>query len=268
MASKPNGKRIGESLAYRRSTEIEPFVPIVILSFLFFGGAGLYLRAHNPPAVTITDRIAQFQDTRFILEERSAPPRADKPKPRAKPEKTIPEEPVDLTEKPVLAQEKEDIVQPPPDQKSPETVRRIYGLKKVYSTGIGASGDAADAIIGKKGNTLDTGIDTVTATQSDLRSVPVSITTVTSYPRLSSQVKPEYTKEMLQNRIEGVIRVKVLVDVDGRVKKAVVLDDLGFGSKEKVAEACFRMTFEPARRGEEPVSVWIMMRIRFEMLQG
>ena len=73
---------------------------------------------------------------------------------------------------------------------------------------------------------------------------------------------------MLENRVEGVVRVKVLVDIDGKVKQAVVLDDLGFGSKEKVAEACFKMLFEPALRGNEPVSVWIMIKFRFEMLDG
>lgn len=79
-------------------------------------------------------------------------------------------------------------------------------------------------------------------------------------------MKPEYTKEMLENQVEGVVRVEVLVDVDGKVKRAIVLDDLGYGSKEKVSEAYFKMTFEPARRGDEPVSVRIMIRFRFEML--
>jgi len=245
------------------------FLPVMLLSLLFFGAGGYYLRTNNPPPQTIIEQISQARQTRFIIDEPKPQPKVEKPKPPPLEEKkeVVKEEPVDLTEEPLLNQQKDEIVEetPPPEVKP---VRRVYGLKKVYSMGIGASGSAADAIIGKRGNTLDTGIDTVTATDADLKGTPVSITTVTVQPRVKKQIKPEYTKEMIQNRVEGVVRVKVMVDIDGRVKRAIVLDDLGYGSKEKVAEACFRMLFEPAMRGEEPVSTWILIKFRFEMLEG
>ncbi|MBN1578653.1 MAG: energy transducer TonB [Chitinispirillaceae bacterium] len=245
------------------------FMPVMAMSLLLFGAGGYYLHTHNPPPVTIADRISRLQQTRFIIEERKVEPKIEKPKPPAeKKEEAVKEEPIDLTKKPLLNREKDEIVETPPQEQVKRPPRRVYGLKKVYSTGIGASGSAADAIIGKRGNTLDTDIDTITATESDLKSVPVSITTVTTQPRIKSQVKPEYTKEMLENRIEGIIRVKMLIDIDGKVKRVVVLDDLGFGSKEKVSEACFKMVFEPARRGDKPVSVWIPFKFRFEMLDG
>ena len=245
------------------------FLPVILISFLFFGAGGWYLHTHNPPPVTIEEQMAKMQQTRFIIEEKKPEPKIEPPKPPVKKkEEPIKEEPIDLTKKPLLNQKRDEIVEMPPPEPVKKPPRRVYGLKKVYSMGIGAGGSAADAIIGKRGNTLDTDIDTITATESDLRSAPVSITTVTTQPRIKQQVKPEYSKEMLENRVEGVVRVKVLVDIDGKVKQAVVLDDLGFGSKEKVAEACFKMLFEPALRGNEPVSVWIMIKFRFEMLDG
>ncbi|MBN1306869.1 MAG: energy transducer TonB [Chitinispirillaceae bacterium] len=255
--------------AGRNGGDRDFFMPVMAASLLFFGAAGYYLHTHNPPPATIAEQISRLQQTRFIIEKRKPEPRIEKPKqPAEKKEEAVAEEPIDLTKKPLLKQEKDDIVETPPQEQVKRPPRRVYGLKKVYSTGIGASGSAADAIIGKRGNTLDTDIDTITATESDLRAAPVSITTVTSQPRIKSQVKPEYTKEMLENSVEGVVRVKVLVDIDGKVKQAVVLDDLGYGSKEKVAEACFKMLFAPAFRGEEPVSVWIMIKFRFKMLDG
>jgi len=251
----------------RRLGERDFFSPVMAATVLVFAGIGWYLRTHNPPPVSIEERMSRIQQTRFIINEPKPVPKVEKPKPAAKEKKAepLPEEPIDLTKKPLLNQEK-DIIEdtPPPEKKKP--VRRVYGLKKVYSMGIGASGGAGDAIIGKRGNTLNTDIDTITATESDLKSPPVSITRVTTAPRPKKMVKPEYTKEMLEARVEGVVRVKVLVDTDGRVKQAVVLDDLGYGSKAKVAEACFKSLFEPAMIGDEPVSTWIMIKIRFAML--
>jgi periplasmic protein TonB len=254
----------------RRLSERDFFAPLMTVMLLLFGGVGLYLRTHNPPPVTISEQMSKMQQTRFIINEPKPLPKIEKPKPAPKEEKKeepLPDEPIDLTQKPLLNQDK-DIIEEPPPEPVKKKVRRVYGLKKVYSTGIGAAGGAADAIIGKRGNTLNADIDTITATESDLKSPPVSITRVTTPPRTKSMVKPEYTKEMLEARVEGVVRVKVLVDTDGRVKQAVVLDDLGYGSKQKVAEACFKSLFVPAMIGDEPVSTWIMIKIRFTMLPG
>jgi len=248
------------------------FMPVMVASLLLFSGIGYYLRTHKPLPVTIEERLSSLQQTHFIIDDRKPEPKVERPKPPAvKNAETVKEESIDLTGQPVLKQQKDEIGETPPLpslQQVKQPPRRVYGLKKVYSTGIGATGNVADAIIGKRGNTLATDIDTITATESDLKAVPVAITTVTEPPRIKVPIKPEYTKEMLENRIEGVIRVKMLIDVDGRVKQAIVLDDLGFGSKEKVAEACFKMVFEPARRGDQPVSVWIPFKFRFEMLNG
>ena len=241
----------------------------MLLSLLFFGWSGWYMHTHNPPPISIPEQLSKIQQTRFIMDEPKAAPKIEKPRPpvEKKVEAPLPQEPIDLTKQPLMNQPKNEIIEDPTPQVQ-RPVRRVYGLKKVYSTGIGASGNASDAVIGKLGNTLDTDIDTITATDSDLKAPPVSITTLTTAPRPKSVVKPEYTKEMLDNKVEGVVRVKVLVDIDGRVKQAIVLDDLGFGTKQKVAEACFKMMFDPGLVGDKPVSVWTMIKFRFEMLNG
>ena len=256
----------GDTIDFKPGTDHDVFLPVMLVFGLLFGYAGVYLKMHNPPPVSIVDSMLNAAPTHFIFDEEKPVPKVV-PLPKVEKKEITPqEEPIDLTEKPLMAQKTDDIVEKPPENQEQKPVRRIYGLKRVYSMGIGASGDASSAIIGKLGNTLSADIDTIKATDSDLIGTPVSITTVTSYPKLKNIVKPEYTKEMIEHQVEGVVRVKVVVDVDGRVKKVVVLDDLGFGSKTMVAEACFKMEFEPAMVDVTPVCTAIMMRIRFEML--
>jgi hypothetical protein len=246
------------------------FLPILGVMLLLAVAAGWYLKEHVPPPVTNEERITQIQ-TSFIIEEKPVVKEVAKPKPVPKPEEKKPEiekpkEPIDLTEKPVLNQKQDDIVKTETTEQPEKPVRRVYGLKRVYSTGFGASGGAADAVIGKIGNTLNTEIDTFTATKEDLKGSLVSITTVTSQPMWITKVKPEYSKEMLDNKVEGLVKAKVLVDIDGKVKKAILLNDLGFGSKEKVYDACLKQVFKPAYVGEEAVATWIIISLTFKII--
>ena len=248
------------------------FFPVMLLCVILFGGIGIYMKTHNPPPVPIREQFSSIHRTRFIIEEKRPETLPEKKKPvqpeikKQEPQKVV--EPVDLTNKPLLKQDRNEIIETPPEDVIEKKVRRVYGLKKVYSTGIGAAGNAADAIIGKRGNTLDTEIDTITATENDLKGVPVSVTRVTRMPRIKKAVKPSYTPEMLEKRIEGVVRAKILVDIDGKVKQVIVLDDLGYGSKQMVADAWFKSLFEPAYIGEQPAPTWITVKVRFEMLSG
>jgi hypothetical protein len=236
------------------------FPAILTLTLALFLLFGVFLKTIKPLQQEFYEKITQIQ-TRFIFEEK----KAEEKKVEKKPEKpAAKKEPVDLTKEPQLAQKEDDIAKQPP--KEPPKARRVYGLRKVYSTGLGAGGSMADAVIGKLGNTLNKDVDTLTARPRDLKGEVVSVTTITSAPAFRKRVKPEYTKEMLDNKVEGVVKVKVLVDIDGRVKQAIALDDLGFGSADLAVKACYQMEFEPARRGDEAVAVWIIVPIRFVLL--
>lgn len=244
------------------------FTAILTAMVVLFSGMGLYFRTVKPLEINSTEKKSPIQ-TQFIItekqkiitEEKKVEKKTDQKSEEKKTEKKIQKEPVDLTKDPVLNQDRDDIKKENTPKK--KKVRRVYGLKKVYSTGIGSGGSLSDAVIGKMGNTLATDIDTITATQEDIKGEVVSTTTVTAAPRFKRKSKPEYSKEMLENKIEGTIQVKVLVDIDGKVKKAVAMNDLGFGSRQRAINACFEMLFEPARRDDSPVAVWIMIPIRF-----
>jgi hypothetical protein len=248
------------------------FFPVIVLFSLFvFACFGVYLYKNVPVPKSLEEKIYQMT-TRFVLDEKPGEivQRIREKKKVEEPKKKVdvPAEPIDLTQKPVLNQAQNEIIEktPPTGQEPPKVVRRIYGLRKVYSTGIGSSGGATDAVIGKIGNTLSTEIDTFSATKEELKGALVSVTTVTMLPKIKRIVKPEYTKEMNDNRIEGTIKVRVLVDIDSKVKRAIVLNDLGFGTKEKVLDACMKLEFDPASINGVPCAVWIIVPFTFRML--
>lgn len=247
---------------------------ILLCSFLLFGTMGIYLRMHNPPTLLLEEKMARARQVSFIIEEEKKPkmtlaqPKTIQSKPEEKKPEPLPEKPFDLTNNPLLNQKVEDTHPENSAAKNEEPVRRVYGLSKVYSTGIGEGGAAADAVVGKLGNTLATDIDTFTATEKELKGTLAPVTMVRSMPRYKVQVKPEYTKAMIENGIQGVIRAKILIDIDGKVKKVIILDDLGYGSKQKVYEACLKLEFEPARMQDgRAVTVWLTVPFRFEITQ-
>jgi outer membrane biosynthesis protein TonB len=233
---------------------------------------------------------AEAIQTTFVMEEEKKPePKKEPPKPKPKPaeEKKIdPDIPIDLTEKPKIEEKKEDAPPPPPAQEEkPQErppVRQVYGLKKVFSQGLGAGGDAQNAIVGKLGNTIDKDYDTLTATKADLKGKPgaqqaapaapqatASAASVTKYPRLKAgfrNIKPQYSKEMLQNKVEGAVKARLLIGADGTVKKVEILEDIGYDSAEIARNFLMTLQFDPAMKGEDAVSVWIPFSIRFELI--
>jgi TonB family protein len=248
------------------SSLVENVFGLTLLLVLgLFIGIGLFFHTIKALPEPIEKKIEEIK-TRFVIEEAKKP----RPKPIEKkkpaPEKTAEEKPVDLTDKPVLAQKQDDIPKEPPPPDAAQA-RRVYGLRRVYSVGFGAGGEQSEAVIGKIGNTLNKDVDTVTATKQDLKGALAPITAVTSAPSLKITFKPEYTKEMLDAKIEGVIRAELLIDVDGKVKDVRILNDLGYGTKEAARRAFMQWTFEPAKKGDTPVAVWISFTIRFVLVQ-
>lgn len=237
------------------------FKGIFVVVVAIFIGVGLYFTTIEPSPQKIAERLKRLK-TQFLIQEKKKVVIVKK-KPKIIKKKKPKEKPIDLTKKPELNKKVDDIKKKVTKKKK---VRRVYGLKKVYSKGLGSGGNLSDAVIGKLGNTISKDVDTVTATKEDIKGEVVSVTTITTNPRIKKTVKPEYTKEMIENKIEGTIKIKVLVDVDGKVKSAKALNDLGYGSMERAKKACFEMVFIPAMRGKDAVAVYITISITFRLL--
>jgi len=176
-----------------------------------------------------------------------------------------PQKPIDLGEKPKVAKTAEVL---PETNVSPQKneERKVFGLQKVFSTGLGAGGSMSDAVVGKFGNTVNKDFDTVTATDAELKAKTAASSSITQAPAFKKRVIPEITDEIRKSGVNGTIRVRVLVDIDGKVKKAVAQNDLGFGTLQSAIAACLQMEFTPAKVGDELVSVWITVPVRFEKL--
>jgi len=234
---------------------------LVIILALFIG-LGLFLHSIKALPEPMEKKLSEIK-TRFIMEQKPKQKPVEKKKPV---EKTPEEKPIDLTQKPLLAQKQDDAPKEPAAANAP-VVKRVYGLRRVYSVGIGAQGGMADAVIGKLGNTINKDVDTFAATKQELKGALAPITTVTVAPSPKNTVKPEYTKEMLDAKLEGVVKAELLIDIDGVVKEVRILNDLGFGTKEAARKAFLQWTFEPAQVNGQPVAVWIAFSMRFVLVQ-
>jgi protein TonB len=80
------------------------------------------------------------------------------------------------------------------------------------------------------------------------------------------QVKPRYPESARRAGFQGVTRLRVHVLESGRVSEVMVDQSAGFRDLDLAAmDAVRKWRFEPARRGKEPVSVWVMLPVKFEL---
>ncbi len=80
------------------------------------------------------------------------------------------------------------------------------------------------------------------------------------------QVKPRYPDSAKRAGAQGVTTLKVRVLETGRVSEVLVEQSAGFRDLDLAAmEAVKKWLFEPARRGKEAVSVWVLLPVKFEL---
>jgi TonB family protein len=80
------------------------------------------------------------------------------------------------------------------------------------------------------------------------------------------QTKPRYPESARRAGAQGVTTLRVRVLENGRVGEVLVEHSAGFRDLDLAAmEAIKKWLFEPARRGKDPVSVWVMLPVKFEL---
>jgi periplasmic protein TonB len=80
---------------------------------------------------------------------------------------------------------------------------------------------------------------------------------VDSLPVLLNYPRPLFTEEARRNKIQGIVRVKVLIEATGAVKEVVVTRGLPDGLSEQAIRAAYEMRFRPAMKDGRPVSYWL-----------
>ena len=80
------------------------------------------------------------------------------------------------------------------------------------------------------------------------------------------QVKPRYPESAKRAGAQGVTTLRVRVLENGRVGDVLVEQSAGFRDLDFAAvDAVKKWLFEPARRGKDAVSVWVMLPVKFEL---
>jgi protein TonB len=80
------------------------------------------------------------------------------------------------------------------------------------------------------------------------------------------QIKPRYPESARRAGAQGVTLLRVHVLDNGRVGEVNIEKTAGFRDLDfAAAEAVKKWRFEPARRGKEPVSIWVLLPVKFEL---
>lgn len=90
--------------------------------------------------------------------------------------------------------------------------------------------------------------------------------TRTAIPRGGYQVQPRYPASARRQGAQGTTLLRVFVAVDGRVTEVNVERTAGHAElDEAAAEAVRRWRFEPARSGDTPVAMWVLLPVEFRL---
>ncbi len=143
--------------------------------------------------------------------------------------------------------------------------RKVFGLRKIRSRGLGNNSTEQFSLITKIGNTISAPHDTIKAMDSDLKGELISVAQVSELPKIIVMAKPNYSKKMKVHQVTGQVKAKVLVDITGQVQKVIILHDLGFGTRQSSIDAIKKMEFKPALLNDKPVAVWIPLTFTFEL---
>jgi periplasmic protein TonB len=84
-------------------------------------------------------------------------------------------------------------------------------------------------------------------------------------PRPTETVGVTYPETARRSEVEGVVRVEVSVDEQGRIVEAKVVSGLGYGLDEAALEAARQWSFQPATRCGKPVAGSLRIGMRFTL---
>lgn len=85
-------------------------------------------------------------------------------------------------------------------------------------------------------------------------------------PAIVKRVEPVYPELARKAGIQGKVWVKVLIDKEGKVKKAVIMQGPEIFNDPAV-EAVMQWIFKPAIQQDRPIAVWMAIPISFRLLE-
>jgi len=94
---------------------------------------------------------------------------------------------------------------------------------------------------------------------------PGVATSVDSRPVALNNPRPNYTEDARRNKVQGTVRVRVLVGADGAVKNVKILGGLPDGLNEEAIRAAYQIRFRPAMKSGQAVAFWQAVDIDFNL---
>ncbi|MEI9811463.1 MAG: energy transducer TonB [Acidobacteriota bacterium] len=80
------------------------------------------------------------------------------------------------------------------------------------------------------------------------------------------QVEPEYSEPARRAHIQGIVRLRIDVGLDGLPTNIRVIEGMGMGLDESAIEAVRRWRFQPALSGDLPVVAPAIVEVGFHLL--
>jgi TonB family protein len=87
-------------------------------------------------------------------------------------------------------------------------------------------------------------------------------------PEPLEPIEPEYPPEAYPAGVEGLVGLELMIDAEGNVTEASVIEPLSPSLDEAARGAVLKTRFRPARRGESNVASRIRIRVRLELPQA
>ncbi len=228
---------------------------------------------YNPPEPPEVAPRVELVDVEI---PRPPPPKPDPPPSQPKPPEPVPA-PAPIPAPPQRVASREPHPSEPPHAETPPPANppvddSAGGHEQTFNLpedtnrdGFGKQGSRTDDRIGPRGHGTGTGSGSGSGSAEVEAPRPVSVATIKTAAKPKGDYAyfddaKRYPEEAKQQGIEGAIKVQLIVDETGKIKKTRLLTRLGHGLDELALQHAHQLEFEPARDTDDrPVTsvvVW------------
>lgn len=255
----------------RRETRPPVLAALLVISVLVHVGAFALLRGAERPAVAAASKPMEL----VVIEIQKPEPPPEEPKkeePPPEPVKVVKPAPKPKVIPPPIKVAKTDLPPPPPEDAPPppndtpppeQPAKPAPLVVGISMSSTSSSGSFAAPV----GNTLYGQSEKKAKDPAQVKqySAPkyVPVYQADSEPAVLNQPKVDYPPEAKRAGVEGTVRLKILVDFEGKVISAKVISGLGFGLDEAALSAVKRFKWKPAVKNGESVSTEIVYAYTF-----
>ncbi|MBS1148461.1 MAG: ferric siderophore transporter, periplasmic energy transduction protein TonB [Myxococcaceae bacterium] len=247
------------SMSSRRDDKTMRVLGICLVASIALHGSGLFWANLQKMA---RKELAKPIVVEFIQVEPPKPPEPPPPEP----EKPKPVEPP----KPKVVPVKLAVVKPPPEEPPPplEEIKEPPKVPPPLFVGVKMSSTtAAGTFAAPVGNTAYGQMPKAAPNPAEVRpyNAPKYVPpgSADRDPEVADEFKIPYPDEARKAGVEGTVRLRIVVDNEGRVVDVKVLNGPGYGLNDAARDAIRRFKFKAAIKGGEPVSTTMVYNYTF-----